>query len=477
MTATSDALSITRNPVGYARDWLSQRRIDAPRPPGPRGRPFVGALLEYQADPYGYLRELGNLYGDVYLLPWPLSDMVVVNHPDHVGHIMNCRQGEYCNATGPGASIARRAVGAAMAMLDGEQFRQRRKLLAPMFGRQQLIKIAGCLVDEFDKRLARWDRFAESGEAIDLHQELPGVIMPAFMKAMFSIELPDAELHQIHADVSTWLSAYTLVFLNPFTRQLLGVGNIVQAWLRVQRWVKRLVDERLADRQSYDDMLQVILDAHRQDGTSIGRRDVVMEIMILMGGGWESVASTLAWTLGLLPHSPHAQQRLYDEVDQLGGAVPTFDDLDRLQWAKACFDEGLRLQGTPFLLRFATVDDTMGGYRIRPGNLVGVSLYALHRDSRWWGPNAESYDPMRFYDKEIVAARPNLAFIPFGAGPHRCFGATMGYISAQFLLAQIHQRFRIQFAPDWVAQHNPAVPWPVNGDVPAVLTKVPAPAN
>jgi hypothetical protein len=30
---------------------------------------------------------------------------------------------------------------------------------------------------------------------------------------------------------------------------------------------------------------------------------------------------------------------------------------------------------------------------------------------------------MRFYDKDIVAARPNLAFMPFGAGPHRCFGA------------------------------------------------------
>jgi cytochrome P450 len=47
---------------------------------------------------------------------------------------------------------------------------------------------------------------------------------------------------------------------------------------------------------------------------------------------------------------------------------------------------------------------------------------------------------MRFYDTNIVAARPNLAFMPFGAGPHRCFGAAMGYLQAQFLLAQVHQR-------------------------------------
>jgi cytochrome P450 len=45
--------------------------------------------------------------------------------------------------------------------------------------------------------------------------------------------------------------------------------------------------------------------------------------------------------------------------------------------------------------------------------------------------------PMRSNDKDIVAARPNPAFMPFGAGPHRCFGAAMGYLQVQFLLAQL----------------------------------------
>jgi cytochrome P450 len=475
MATTSDAFWITRNPIGRGRDWLGSRRgIAAPRPPGPRGRPFVGVLPEYQADPFGYLQKLGNLYGDVYRLPLPFCDVVVVNHPDHVGHVMNCHQGEYGRTVGGvRTDFPGRAVGVAMSMLDGEKYKQRRTLLAPMFGRQQLTRIASCLVDEFDKRLARWDRFAESGEPIDLQQELNRVIMPAFMRAMFTLELPDDELHELDANVGTWLSAftYTLVFLG-HPRLLLEGGKVVQAWVRVHRWVKRLVDDRLADRRSYDDMLQVILDAHRQDGRSISRRDAIMDIMFLMAAGWESAAAAMASTLGSLPQNPQAQQRLYDEVDELSGELPTFDDLDRLQWAKACFAEGLRLRGLPFLLRFATVDDTIGGYRIRRGNLVGMSPYALHRDSRWWGPDADSYDPMRFYDKSIVAARPNLASIPFGAGPHRCVGASMGDMSAQLLLAQLHQRFRIQIPPDWVPGRK--VPWP---DVHAVITKVPAAAN
>src|ERR1700732_5455958 len=69
-------------------------------------------------------------------------------------------------------------------------------------------------------------------------------------------------------------------------------------------------------------------------------------------------------------------------------------------------------------------------------------------------------NPMRFCDKDIVAARPNLAFLPFGAGPHRCFGASMGYLQAQFLLAQLPQRFRIQTPPGLALEHDPRPPWP-----------------
>ncbi|MDT5281700.1 MAG: hypothetical protein QOJ20_2895 [Mycobacterium sp.] len=460
MTATKDAFWITRNPVGFARDVLrARRRTDAPRPPGPRGRPFIGVLPEFQADPYGYLQHLGNVYGDVYRLPLPSYDVVILNHPDHVRHLMNHRDGEY-SMIGP-VSWVRYVLGTSMMMLEGEKFRQRRKLLTPMMGRRQLAKIAAIVADEFANRLAKWDRFADTGDQIDLQHELVGLVMPAFMRATFSLAPPEAELHQLDVDVRLLFhSVAAPFFLGPPPRLLPGAENPVQVWRRMRRWVTRHVEQRLADSQSYDDMMQVVLDARYQDGTPISRRDAITEIIMLIGGGYEMTVAALSWTLGFLTQNPQAQQRLYDEIDALDGAVPTFDDLDRLRWAKACFDEGQRLQDHPLMPRFAMIDDSIGGYRIRRGNLIGISPYALHRDPRWWGPDPNTYDPMRFYDKDIVTARPNLAFIPFGAGPHRCFGASLGYLGAQFLLAQIHQRFRIQTPPGWAPQHGPDRPWP-----------------
>lgn len=478
MTATPDKLWITRNPVGRARDLLrSRRRLDdAPRPPGPPGRPFVGVLPELKTDPFGYLHQLADVYGDVFRLPLPLYDVVIVNHPDHVRHIMKHRNGEY-SMVGP-VSWAKYVLGASMQFLEGAEFRQRRTLLSPMMGRGRLTDVATKIADEFAKRLAKWDRFAASGEPIDLQHEINGLVIPAFMRAMFTKELADDVLEMLDTDVRTLMaSASSPLFLSPPPRLLPGDGNPVQAWWRMRRWVTQQIEERLADGTSYDDLLQVLLDARYEDGTPISRRDAITEAVMLIGGGYETVVAALAWTLALLPQNPDAQQRLYDEIDRLGGAMPTYDDLDRLQWAKACFDEGQRLQGLLLQPRFAMIDDTIGGYRIRRGNLIGIPIYHLQRDPRWWGADADSYEPMRFYDKAIVAARPNLAFLPFGAGPHRCFGAAMGYLEAQFLLAQIFQRFRIQTPPGWAPRHDPAVVWPVKDGVPAILTKVPARAK
>lgn len=472
MLETQDTFWITRNPVGRARDALKSRHHPdaAPRPPGPRGHPVVGVLPELKADPFGYLQHLGKTYGDVYRLPLPLYDVVIMNHPDHVRHIVSHRNGEY-SLIGPAAGAARKLLGASMQMMEGNEFRRRRKPLTPMMGRQQLTRVAAIVADEFADRLDGWDRFAKTGEPFDLQHEINGVVIPGFMRAMFSVKLSGVELHRLDLDVRALMqSASSPLLLGPSPRLLPGDGNPVQAWLRMRRWVKRRVEQRLADPGSYDDLLQVLLDARYEDGTPISRRDVITEAIMLIGGGYETVVAALAWTLAFLPQNPRAQQRLYDEIGGLGGALPTYADLDRLEWAKACFDEGQRLQGLLLQPRFAMIDDVIGGYRIRRGTLVGLPIYALQRDPRWWGPDADSYEPTRFYDKDAAAARPNLAFMPFGAGPHRCFGAAMGYLEAQFLLAQIHQRFRIQTPAGWAPEHDPSLPWPVKGGVPAVLT-------
>ncbi|MGC7336356.1 cytochrome P450, partial [Mycobacteroides abscessus subsp. abscessus] len=96
----------------------------------------------------------------------------------------------------------------------------------------------------------------------------------------------------------------------------------------------------------------------------------------------ETIVAAMSWTLALLLKNPEHLVRLYDEVDALGSGVPGVADLPKLAWAKACFDEGQRLQGAPLNWRFAMDENEIGGYPIPRRSVVATSLYVVHRDRR-----------------------------------------------------------------------------------------------
>src|SRR5262249_28283295 len=110
----------------------------------------------------------------------------------------------------------------------------------------------------------------------------------------------------------------------------------------------------------------------------------------------------------------------------------------------ACvFKEALRLYPPVIILdRVAMEDVEVGGYLLPPLTPAFVCPYALHRRPQLW-PDPERFDPERF-SPEAEAARPKLAWMPFGAGPRVCIGAQFAILEAQLLLAQIAQRFDLE---------------------------------
>lgn len=440
-------------------------------PPGPVGHPILGSVPKMRREPFEFFRRCAREFGDVYRVPFPLGgSIVVVNHPDYASQVMDDPVGRY-SMIGPGQA-AMGMIGAAIPMLEGDKFRQRRRMLMPMFGRRHLARVAEVIADEFVRRVDGWERWAGSGQRVDLQHAIAQVTLPAFLRAMFSSSITEREIHETDVDLRTFMSmmaSVTLMSPLPNLFPLPGRESAPRSMWRLWRLTRRLIKDRRNNPIETPDLLSLLLEATYDDGSPLSERDLSMELMILMAGGYETVVASLSWTLALLLAHPEHLGRLCAEVDSLNGAVPTPDDLPKLAWAKACFDEGQRLQGHPLNPRFAMEDDVIGGYFIPQYTIVGPSLYSIHRDPRWWAA-PDSYDPNRFMDEAAAKDRPRLAFMPFGSGRHHCLGTGMAYMNAQFLLAIIFQRYRLALPEGWEPKHHFNFSVTLDGGLPVVLT-------
>src|SRR5581483_11915539 len=94
------------------------------------------------------------------------------------------------------------------------------------------------------------------------------------------------------------------------------------------------------------------------------------EAATFMLAGHETTANALSWMWYLLALNPSARDRMLAEVDAvLGpGGTPAFEDVPKLPWTAACFQEAMRIFPPAWVLpRVCIEDDEIHGHRIPKG--------------------------------------------------------------------------------------------------------------
>jgi cytochrome P450 len=113
---------------------------------------------------------------------------------------------------------------------------------------------------------------------------------------------------------------------------------------------------------------------------------------------------------------------------------------------RAVIEEALRLYPSlPAISREAIGSDELAGHPIRSGEMIVIAPYVLHRHRCVW-ERPDEFDPSRF----LPGARERIgryAYLPFGAGPRICIGATFALQEATLVLSAILRNFHIALAP------------------------------
>jgi cytochrome P450 len=184
------------------------------------------------------------------------------------------------------------------------------------------------------------------------------------------------------------------------------------------------------------------------DGGGMSDLQLRDETMTIFLAGHETTANALAWTWFALARNPDVERQLHRELDEvLGGRKPGPADYPNLRYTEMVLSESMRLHPPAWGIgRYATADTTIGGWDVPKNALVVVSQWVTHRDPRFW-PDPERFDPLRF-TAEAKAARPKMAYFPFGAGPRICIGEGFAWMEGVLLLATIAQKWRFEKGPD-----------------------------
>jgi len=171
----------------------------------------------------------------------------------------------------------------------------------------------------------------------------------------------------------------------------------------------------------------------------------------LLFGGKETAGASLLFTLYLLAQHPEYQTRAAEEaIAVLQGAAVTADDLPRLPLLQQIYLESLRLYpAVPTLSRMAAETVDLGGYKIRQGAHLLLSVWAMHRDPRWFDDPLR-FEPERFLPERQRQMRPH-SYLPFGAGIHVCIGRHLAVQEAVTVLATLLPAVQVELP----ANHQP----------------------
>ena len=180
-----------------------------------------------------------------------------------------------------------------------------------------------------------------------------------------------------------------------------------------------------------------------------------------LSNGFNGPSITGAWLAYVLATHPDVEEKLIAEIDAITGGDPDYDlqydDLMALTYTTQVIKETLRIYPPmPVTIRRSLKDGMLGRYRIRKGDIILVGALAAQRDPRYWGPNADVFDPDQFAMEKVVD-RPRHAFIPFSIGKRQCMAQEVTFMMLRVVLFEIYNRYRLRLAPGATVAKNTVV--------------------
>ncbi|KAJ1169944.1 hypothetical protein NDU88_001828 [Pleurodeles waltl] len=431
--------------------------------PGPPSHWLLGNVREFRRD--GTDLDILSAWAEKFQYAYPVwfggfSAFLFIVHPEYAKAMLS--RGD------PKSDLSYNFlvpwIGKGLLVLSGQKWFQHRRLLTPGFHYDVLKPYVKLVSDSTKVMLDKWENLNSEDKSIELFQHVSLMTLDSILKCAFSYE----SNCQTDSDNSYISAVYDLSYLtnlrlrcfpyhNDLIYDLSPHGFRFREACKIAHYhtdtvIKQRKESLKHEKESeknyqkrHLDFLDILLCAKDEDGNVLSDEDLRAEVDTFMFEGHDTTASGISWILYSMARHPEHQEMCWKEIKEILGDRDTveWDDLTKMTYTTMCIKESIRLYPpVPGVARkLATPITFFDGRTLPAGSLLGLSIFALHRNPSVWS-NPEIFDPERFSPENISSRSPH-AFLPFAAGPRNCIGQTFAMNEMKVALALTLLRFKL----------------------------------
>ncbi|XP_056379790.1 cytochrome P450 2D15-like [Hyla sarda] len=451
----------------FLLDFMKSRKNGSQFPPGPKGIPFLGNILQVDyKNPAETLNKLKKEFGDVYSLQYFWKKIVVLNGFDVMKEALIDRSEDIADR--PRFPIYEKigcvgdTKGIVLARYGSSWKEQRRFTLSTLrdFGmgkkslEERVTEEAQCLCSAFKSQKDQFDPHFLINNAV------ANVICSIAFGDRFDYE--DAKFQRLLRLFSAALKAES-----GFLAQIINeipvlvkipwiIDRVMKPEYEIIEFLKEIVSEHKKTwnpnfvRDFIDAYLVEMEKVKDDSSSSMNEGNLLMTTFDLFGAGTETTSTTLRWALLYMILYPDVQSKVQEEIDQVIGRerTPTMGDVLQMPYTYAVIHEVQRCGDIiPMALpRMAYKDIEIKGYIIPKGTTVITNLSSVLKDLQVWEKPFQFY-PKHFLDENGKFVKRE-AFIPFSAGRRSCLGERLARMELFLFFTTLLQQLKFEIPND-----------------------------
>jgi cytochrome P450 len=394
------------------------------------------------SNPLPFHRENFEKFGDVFRVKTGRkSPIIFTRNPVIIKHILQKQHKNYHKSPLQTVDLAK-YIGKGILTTNGEHWRTHRRMVQPAFHKKKLAGLIHIMKSAITDEL----KHIETNTTQDVFPLMGDLAFQVVAKSLFSRSDIRKRMEKLQNITEVNQKMLIKEMRQPYLKWWFKLSGEIKKHLDLsqkgQNILNNIIEERIASGEEKDDLLDMLLAARYEDGTSMPRQQLIDEVLILFTAGHETTANALSFTIYLLAKHPEIQEKVFQEVsDVILDDEDLMGGLGQLQYTKQCIEEAMRLYPPAYIIdRISIAEDTIEGLDFPKNTLILMSVYEIHRHKNYW-KDPESYQPERF-DPENKKDYADY-YYPFGAGPRMCVGNNFAMYEMILTIAEIIKNYHL----------------------------------